>query len=81
MENLGALPLLLLLSFSRCLPFAASLRPIALSSSLGWLLSSLHVLLLLPAAARADLNEYRLLRHLLANYDNSARKFFLLNFQ
>ncbi len=43
------------------------------TSASAWLLS-LH-LLFLPAGARADLNEYRLLRHLMANYDSSARKY------
>jgi hypothetical protein len=42
--------------------------------SLAWLLLSLELILLLPEAVHSDHNEYRLLRHLMANYDSNARK-------
>nr|CAH0110546.1 unnamed protein product [Daphnia galeata] len=38
-----------------------------------WLLLSLELILLLPEAVHSDHNEYRLLRHLMANYDSNAR--------
>lgn len=41
----------------------------------GWIMLSIQLLLILPVAVWADINEYRLLRHLMANYDSSARKF------